>query len=154
MLWRAPGSASMRRLTVRVRGSFRFILRACLAATRPSRPWAVAELVDSGRVDGDPLVRGLNLVEMVDHRIIEMAARCSATYPVAMKCLLTDRGGSTAYLRFPAEHRQRVRHSHFIERTSGETRHSTKGIGRLPGENACLTLVRTVFDALPAAGAA
>jgi hypothetical protein len=50
-------------------------------------------------VNGDPLVRGLNLVELVDHRITEMAARCSATYPVAMKCLLADRGGSTAYLR-------------------------------------------------------
>jgi hypothetical protein len=31
-----------------------------------------------------------------------------------MKCLTTDRDGLTAYLRFPAEHHNRVRHSNFI----------------------------------------
>jgi transposase-like protein len=43
-----------------------------------------------------------------------MAGRYSATYPAAMKCLLADREGLTAYLRFPAEHHHRVRHSNFI----------------------------------------
>ena len=75
-----------------------------------------------------------------------MAARYSPTYPVAMKCLLADREGLTAYLRFPAEHHNRVRHSNFIERTFGETRRRTKVIGRLPGETSCLTLVWAVLD--------
>ena len=43
-----------------------------------------------------------------------MAGRYAATYPAAMKCLLADREGLTAYLRFPAEHHHRVRHSNFI----------------------------------------
>ena len=63
-----------------------------------------------------------------------------------MKCLLADREGLTAYLRFPAEHHNRVRHSNFIERTFGETRRRTKVIGRLPGETSCLTLVWAVLD--------
>ena len=89
---------------------------------------------------------GPKLVELVDNRITEMAARYGATYPAAMKCLLTDREGLTAYLRFPAEHQHRVRHSNFIERTFGETRRRTKVIGRLPGETSCLTLVWAVLD--------
>jgi transposase-like protein len=89
---------------------------------------------------------GPRLVELVDNRITEMASRYSATYPSAMKCLLTDREGLTAYLRFPAEHHNRVRHSNFIERTFGETRRRTKVIGRLPGETSCLSLVWAVLD--------
>ncbi|HXZ72822.1 MAG TPA: transposase [Streptosporangiaceae bacterium] len=68
------------------------------------------------------------------------------TYPSAMKCMTTDAEGLTAYLRFPAEHHNRVRHSNFIERTFGETRRRVKVIGRLPGETSCLTLVWAVLD--------
>ena len=68
------------------------------------------------------------------------------TYPAAVKCLLTDRERLTAYLRFPAEHHHRIRHSNFIERTFGETRRRVKVIGRLPGETSCLTLVWAVLD--------
>jgi putative transposase len=89
---------------------------------------------------------GPKLVEIIDARITEMAARYSATYPSAMKCLATDRDGLTAYLRFPAEHHHRIRHSNFIERTFGETRRRVKVIGRLPGETSCLTLVWAVLD--------
>jgi putative transposase len=89
---------------------------------------------------------GPKLVELVDNQITEMAARYGATYPAAMKCLLTDREGLTAYLRFPAEHQHRVRHSNFIERTFGETRRRTKVIGRLRGETSCLILVWAVLD--------
>jgi transposase-like protein len=46
-----------------------------------------------------------------------MADRYSPTCPAAMKCLLADREGMTGYLRFPAEHHHRIRHSNFIERT-------------------------------------
>jgi putative transposase len=89
---------------------------------------------------------GPRLVELIDARISEMAGRYAATYPSAMKCLLADREGLTAYLRFPAEHHNRVRHSNFIERTFGETRRRTKVIGRLPGETSCLSLVWAVLD--------
>lgn len=63
-----------------------------------------------------------------------------------MKCLLADREGLTAYLRFPAGHHHRIRHSNFIERTFGETRRRVKVIGRLPGERSCLSLVWAVLD--------
>jgi transposase-like protein len=89
---------------------------------------------------------GPELVEIIDARITEMAARYGPAYPSAMKCLTTDREGLTAYLRFPAEHHNRVRHSNFIERTFGETRRRVKVIGRLPGETSCLTLVWAVLD--------
>jgi putative transposase len=89
---------------------------------------------------------GPRLAGLIDARISEMAGRYAATYPAAMKCLLTDREGLTAYLRFPAEHHPRVRHPDFIERTFGETRRRTKVIGRLPGETSCLTLVWAVLD--------
>ena len=89
---------------------------------------------------------GPRLVEIIDARIAEMAAKYCAAYPSAMKSLTTDQAGLTAYLRFPAEHHQRTRHSNFIERTFGETRRRTKVIGRLPGETSCLTLVWAVLD--------
>jgi putative transposase len=89
---------------------------------------------------------GPRLVEIIDARIGEFAARYQAMYPAAVKCLLADREGLTAYLRFPAEHHNRVRHSNFIERTFGETRRRVKVIGRLPGETSCLTLVWAVLD--------
>jgi transposase-like protein len=89
---------------------------------------------------------GPRLAEIIDHRIDEFAARYQALYPAAVKCLLTDRDGLTAYLRFPAEHHKRIRHSNFIERTFGETRRRVKVIGRLPGETSCLTLVWAVLD--------
>src|SRR5712691_12079293 len=89
---------------------------------------------------------GPRLVEIIDARISEMAARYGPAYPSAMKCLATDAEGLTAYLRFPAEHHHRIRHSNFIERTFGETRRRVKVIGRLPGETSCLTLVWAVLD--------
>ena len=88
---------------------------------------------------------GPKLVDLTGARISEMAARYAPTYPAAMKALTTDAAGLTAYLRFPAEHHHRVRHSNFIERTFGETRRRTK-VGRLPGETSCLTLVWAVLD--------
>ena len=51
-----------------------------------------------------------------------------------------------SYLRFPAEHHKRIRHSNFIERTFGETRRRVKVIGRLPGETSCLNLVWAVLN--------
>jgi putative transposase len=102
--------------------------------------WAI---FDTGDLKTKP---GPRLAEIIDARISEMAARYGATYPSAMESLTTDREGLTAYLRFPAEHHKRIRHSNFIERTFGQTRRRTKVIGRLPGETSCLTLVWAVLD--------
>ena len=54
---------------------------------------------DTGELKTPP---GPRLVELVDARISEMAARYAPTYPSAMKALTTDQAGLTAYLRFPA----------------------------------------------------
>ena len=101
------------------------------------------KIFDTGDLSTLP---GPRLVEIIDARISEMAAKYRPTYPSAVKCLTTDAEGLTAYLRFPAEHHNRVRHSNFIERTFGETRRRVKVIGRLPGETSCLTLVWAVLD--------
>jgi hypothetical protein len=89
---------------------------------------------------------GPKLTELIDARISEFTGKYRAIYPAAMKIMDTDRAGLTAYLRFPAEHHSRIRHSNFIERTFGETRRRVKVIGRLPGETSCLTLVWAVLD--------
>jgi putative transposase len=89
---------------------------------------------------------GPKLAEIIGARISDMAARYGPAYPAAMKSLTTDAEGLTAYLRFPAEHHHRIRHSNFIERTFGETRRRVKVIGRLPGERSCLGLVWAVLD--------
>jgi len=44
------------------------------------------------------------------------------------------------------EHCERVRHTNLLERTFGESRRRVKVIGRLPGENSCLSLVWAVLD--------
>jgi putative transposase len=40
--------------------------------------------------------------------------------------LTTDMASLTVYLRCPKQHWKRIRHSKFIERTFGETRHRVK----------------------------
>jgi putative transposase len=89
---------------------------------------------------------GPDLVALIDARAGAFAEKYQGLYPAAVKILLTDRGGLTAYLRFPAEHHKRIRHSNFIERTFGETRRRAKVIGRLPGETSCLSLLFAVLD--------
>jgi hypothetical protein len=94
----------------------------------------------------DVLEPGPQLVALVQARIDAFAEHYRPSYPSAVKCLLADREQLTAYLRFPAEHHKRIRHSNFIERTFGETRRRVKVIGRLPGEASCLSLVWAVLD--------
>ena len=89
---------------------------------------------------------GPRLVELVDARLSAFAARYMTTYPAAMKIVLTDHEGLTAYLRFPPERHHRVRHSNFIERTFGETRRRAKVIGRFPGETSCISIAWAVLD--------
>ena len=101
--------------------------------------WAIFELSDDA-LPGDEAVR--NAQRSID----AFATRYERGFPAAVKCLLTDRAALTVYLRFPAEHWRRIRHTNLIERTFGETRRRVKVIGRLPGEASCLSLVWAVLD--------
>jgi putative transposase len=78
------------------------------------------------------------------------AARFIATYkplyPAAAASAENNLDQLVAYLRFPRQHWKRIRHSNLIERTFGETRRRVKVIGRLPGEQSCLSLVWAVLD--------
>jgi len=105
--------------------------------------WAIFDLSDDDLANHRV---GPELVAFVQARIDVFANTFGPRYPGAVKCLLTDRGQLTSYLRFPAEHHRRIRHSNFIERTFGETRRRVKVIGRLPGEASCLSLVWAVLD--------
>ena len=89
---------------------------------------------------------GAAAVRAAQAGIDAFARRYEREFPAAVKCLLADRRALTAYLRFPAEHWRRIRHTNLIERTFGETRRRVKVIGRLPGEASCLTLVWAVLD--------
>ncbi len=67
-------------------------------------------------------------------------------YPSAVAGVAANLDALVVHLRFPTEHRQRIRPSNLIERTFGETRRRVKVIGRLPGEQSCLSLVWAVLD--------
>lgn len=77
----------------------------------------------------------------VARRAKAFAAKWRKLCPAAVECLEADFEHLTTYLRFPAGHHSRIRHSNFIERTFGKTRRRVKVIGRLPGERSCLSLV-------------
>src|SRR5215472_9724122 len=79
--------------------------------------------------------------------------RSGASRIGAVDCLLENLTALTAYLHFPAEHWERVRHSNLLERTFGESRRRVKVIGRLPGQDSCLSLVWAVLDGPASAGA-
>jgi putative transposase len=105
--------------------------------------WAIFDIDDLLARGTQP---GPKLVAAVQRRVDAFADKYGPAFPSAIKCLLTDREQLTSYLRFPAEHHKRIRHSNFIERTFGETRRRVKVIGRLPGETSCLSLVWAVLD--------
>jgi hypothetical protein len=79
-------------------------------------------------------------------RAARFIARWKPLYPAAVACVADHLDALVAHLLFPAEHHKRIRHSNLIERTFGETRRRTKVIGRLPGEQSCLSLVWAVLD--------
>ena len=101
--------------------------------------WEIFE-VPEGTEPGDRAVRAAQA------NIDAFARRWKHEFPAAVRCVLDDRQALTAYLRFPAEHHRRIRHTNLIERTFGETRRRVKVIGRLPGEASCLSLVWAVLD--------
>ena len=96
--------------------------------------------------DGIEAAPGDAAVAEATRRARAFSAKWGKLYPAAVECLGDGFDHLTTYLRFPAEHWGRIRHSNFIERTFGETRRRVKVIGRLPGERSCLSLVWAVLD--------
>ncbi|MGW1803389.1 IS256 family transposase, partial [Streptomyces sp. NPDC001984] len=101
---------------------------------------------DTSADDVKHLPPGQQLVDAVQRKIDAFIDAWARAYPAAMRSMADDRASLTVYLRFPAEHHKRIRHSNFIERTFGETRRRVKVIGRFPGETSCISLVWAVLD--------
>jgi putative transposase len=99
--------------------------------------WAVFDQIEQ---DGEAAVAEAR------RRAKRFIAKWQPLYPGAVACVADNLDALTVHLRFPAEHRKRIRHSNLIERTFGETRRRVKVIGRLPGERSCLSLVWAVLD--------
>jgi putative transposase len=57
-------------------------------------------------------------------------------YPSAMAVIEPDLDALVAHLRWPSEHRKRIRSTNLLERTFVEVRRRTKVIGRSPARPA------------------
>jgi putative transposase len=99
--------------------------------------WAVFDQVQA---------EGEAAVAEARRRAARFIAKWKPLYPSAVACVADHLDALVVHLLFPAEHHKRIRHSNLIERTFGETRRRTKVIGRLPGEQSCLSLVWAVLD--------
>ncbi len=75
-----------------------------------------------------------------------IAADYRAAYPSAMAVIERDLDALVAHLRWPSEHRKRVRSTNLLERTFVEVRRRTKVIGRFPGETSALSLIWAVLE--------
>ncbi len=89
---------------------------------------------------------GHTAVAEARRRAARFTAKWKPLYPSAVACVEGNLDALVPYLLFPKEHHKRIRHSNLIERTFGETRRRVKVIGRLPGEQSCLSLVWAVLD--------
>jgi transposase-like protein len=69
-----------------------------------------------------------------------------AAYPSAMAVIERDLDALVAHLRWPSEHRKRIRSTNLLERTFVEVRRRTKVIGRFPGETSALSLIWAVLE--------
>jgi putative transposase len=109
--------------------------------------WAI---FDTGDLTTPP---GPDLVAIIDARIDAFADKYRALYPAAIKILLTDRAGLTAYLRFPAEHHHRIRHSNFIEKPSARPAAGSRSSAGSPARPAASPWSGPCSTVPPAAGA-
>jgi putative transposase len=69
-----------------------------------------------------------------------------SAYPSAMAVIERDAEALVAHLRWPSEHRKRIRTTNLLERTFVEVRRRTKVIGRFPGETSALSLIWAVLE--------
>ena len=63
-----------------------------------------------------------------------------------MAVIERDLEALVCHLRFPSEHRKRIRSTNLLERTFVEVRRRTKVIGRFPGETSALCLIWAVLE--------
>ena len=101
---------------------------------------------DSWAVLDDIEHDGQAAVAEARRRAKRFIAKWRPLYPTAVAWVADHLEALVVHLLFPAEHHKRIRHSNLIERTFGETRRRVKVIGRLPGEQSCLSLVWAVLD--------
>jgi putative transposase len=69
-----------------------------------------------------------------------------SAYPSAMAVIERDLEQLVVHLRWPSEHRKRIRTTNLLERTFVEVRRRTKVIGRFPGETSALSLIWAVLE--------
>ena len=85
---------------------------------------------------------------VVDARagLLALVADDKRAYPAAMAVIERDLDAIVCHLRFPQEHRKRIRSTNLLERTFVEVRRRTKMIGRFPGETSALCLIWAVLE--------
>jgi transposase-like protein len=76
----------------------------------------------------------------------EIIADYRQSYPSAMAVIERDLDALVAHLRWPSEHRKRIRTTNLLERTFVEVCRRTKVIGRFPGETSALSLIWAVLE--------
>ena len=75
-----------------------------------------------------------------------LASEYRAAYPSAMAVIERDLDVLVTHLRFPTQHRKRIRTTNLLERSFVEVRRRTKVIGRFPGETSALSLIWAVLE--------
>jgi Transposase, Mutator family len=75
-----------------------------------------------------------------------LAGEYRTAYPSAMAVVERDLDALVTHLRFPSEHRKRIRTTNLLERTFVEVRRRTKVLGRFPGETSALSLIWAVLE--------
>src|SRR6266508_90096 len=78
--------------------------------------------------------------------LLALAADYRTAYPSAAAVIERDLDALVCHLRFPSEHRKRIRSTNLLERTFVEVRRRTKVIGRFPGETSALSLIWAVLE--------
>jgi transposase-like protein len=78
--------------------------------------------------------------------LLALVADYKRAYPSAMAVIERDLDALVCHLRFPCEHRKRIRSTNLLERTFVEVRRRTKVIGRFPGEPSALCLIWAVLE--------
>jgi putative transposase len=78
--------------------------------------------------------------------LLALVADYRSAYPSAMAVIERDLEALVCHLRFPSEHRKRIRSTNLLERTFVEVRRRTKVIGRFPGETSALCLIWAVLE--------
>ncbi len=69
-----------------------------------------------------------------------------SAYPSAMAVIERNLDALVRHLRWPSEHRKRIRSTNLLERSFVEVRRRTKVIGRFPGETSALSLIWAVLE--------